>query len=283
MKPFIISVVTLFMITMDVASDPSPVSFEFSKTVAIYHLTKDGGIIYTRPSEYNEQQGFIRLYEAMDQYLVELNNPSGSPFLHPEEQPVVGEFLLVNGTATKKYFLKEGWLGDGEQWVPMSQDDYARLTDMLAQRKNLAGSNTTAEGLEEFTARIHEAAQENEILEFGKKFERDDDQKVEVSSPETDEQESSSARNTSDTEEIIQDRGYVQSESVDSTETSPERIAKPLPVSNDKEILDKVEPNDNSQDQDESMQTNGSDYNWKGAVVLIILIAGCFLYFRRKR
>lgn len=93
MKVFILSILSLFILAMDAVSDSDPVPFEFNQTVAIYHLTQDGGIIYTRPSEYNEAQGFIRIYEAMDQYLGELGNPSGNAFLHPDEQPVIGKKL----------------------------------------------------------------------------------------------------------------------------------------------------------------------------------------------
>lgn len=101
------SILVILAISLNVASDTAPERFEFEKTVAIYHLAKDGGIIYSRPDEYNEAQGFIRIYEVLDQYLVELEVLNSDPLFEIEEQPITEEFVLVNGTATKAYLLKE--------------------------------------------------------------------------------------------------------------------------------------------------------------------------------
>lgn len=280
MKVFVLSVFSLFALSMEAVSDPVP--FEFNKTVAIYHLTQDGGIIYTRPSEYNEAQGFIVMYEAMDQYLGELGNPSSNTFLHPDEQPVLEEFLLVNGATTKTYFLKEGWLGDGEQWVPMNQDDYAKLTDMIAHRKDLAGSRTSTEGLEEFTSQIHQAARENETLEFDKMFDFAD-QEMEEAPLESNGKKSSNASNTSEMKEIMQDSGDSQSKGANLTEISSERIAKSRLVRNDNEILEEVEIHSNTPAQEKGMQVDEPTYLWKWTAICVFLISSILLFFRRKR
>lgn len=143
------------------------------------------------------------------------------------------------------------------------------------------GTNTSTEGLEEFTSQIHQAAQESEILEFEKNYDIDH-QEMKETSPESDGKESSSISNISDTEGIIQDRQDVRPESVDLTETSPERKAKNPPISNDKEILEKVVDHSDSPDQEKNMQAVGSTDIWKAAALLVILIAGCFLYFQRR-
>src|SRR5687768_15022944 len=106
MKAIYVSIFVFLTISLGVASDPAPKRFEFEKAAAIYHLVKDGGIIYLRPNEYNDTQGFIQIYEALDQYLYELDMLANDVVFDLEKQPILDEFLLVNGTATKKYLLK---------------------------------------------------------------------------------------------------------------------------------------------------------------------------------
>lgn len=45
-------------------TEEGPQIFEYRRTVAIYHLMNGGGIIYVQPSEYDENQGFIRISQS---------------------------------------------------------------------------------------------------------------------------------------------------------------------------------------------------------------------------
>lgn len=282
MKAICVSIFVLLTIPINVASNPAQERFEFEKTAAIYHIMKDSGIIYLRPNEYNEAQGFIRIYEALDQYLYELDMLANDVVFDLEKQPLLDEFLLVNGTATKSYLLKDGWFGDGDKWVPMSREDYAKLRSVIDERKDLDGSKTAAEGLKDFTARIQEAGQQNEIPEFETQFSRYDKEKV-IAVLESNGKESPRNRNASGIEEVIPVIEGVRSESINLTETGSERIAKEHPVSSNKEILEEVDLKNILQLQEKKIPEMVSSSHWKWSAIFAFFGAICFLYVKRKR
>lgn len=282
MKTIYVSIFVFLTISLGVASDPAPKRFEFEKAAAIYHLMKDGGIIYLRPNEYNEAQGFIRIYEALDQYLYELDMLANDVVFDLEKQPLLDEFLLVNGTATKSYLLKDGWFGDGDKWVPMSREDYAKLRSVIDERKDLDGSKTAAEGLKDFTARIQEAGQQNGIPEFETQFNRYDQEKV-VAVLESNGKESSRDRNASGIEEVIPVSEGVRSESINLTETGSERIAKEHSVSSNKEILEEVDLKNISQVQEIGILEMVSGSHWKWSAIFAFFIAIYFIYVQINR
>lgn len=146
--------------------------YEFERTVAIYHLVDDGGIIYLRPSDYYGAQGFIRIYEALDEYLFELEASVVDTVLDPTGLPLLDEFLFVNGKESKQYFLKNGWLGDGDRWVAVGHEDYKAIRNVVDERKNVPGSKTASDELRDFTAKIQIEAQESGPLTFDEQFER---------------------------------------------------------------------------------------------------------------
>lgn len=160
MKSILLGAVLLLSLS---AEDGAPESganeFDFRKTIAIYHMVEGGGIIYKRPWEYYEKHGFIIVYEALDQYLAELENPLNQNFMQPDGLPMLDEFVFVNDVAQKTYVLKEYWFGDGENWVPMSHGDYMKLRSMIDDRRDLGGSVTRTEALSAATAQIHNSAQ----------------------------------------------------------------------------------------------------------------------------
>lgn len=284
MKVISVCFFALLNISVEAFSAPNPERFEFEKAAAIYHLVKDGGIIYLRPNEYNEAQGFIRIYETLDQYLFELEMLNSNAVFALDEQPLIDEFVLVNGTGKKRYLLKDGWLGDGDidKWVPMSPEDYSKLKDVIDERKKIDGSKTTAEGLENFTARIQDAAQENEIPRFESQFNRNDEEKV-VAVLKSNGQDSSNNGNTSDLEEAITYREDGRSESANLTVADQERIAKELPIGSNKKFLGEADLQNNSQVQENRIQEIVSSSNWKWLAIFAFLIAGCIKYVQRKR
>lgn len=151
--------VLLSAMSMGGVAEPFSEEFAFSESVAIYHMVENGAVIYARPDEYDENQGFIKVYEVLDQYLAELENPADKAFLPSEEKPVVGEFMLVNRDSEKKYFLREGWLGDGKNWVPMDGSDYETLWSVVDGRRSDSRSVTSTEELAAYTARVREATE----------------------------------------------------------------------------------------------------------------------------
>lgn len=149
----------LSAIATNAVSESASEKFLFKETVAIYHMVEDGAVIYVRPDEYDENQGFIKVYEALDQYLAELSTPGNQSFFPSEEQPIIGELMLVGRNSEKKYFLKDGWLGDGENWVPMNGSDYKSLWSFVERRRRHPGSVTSMEQMLAFTAAIREATE----------------------------------------------------------------------------------------------------------------------------
>lgn len=170
MKTSLLIIICLFLGALNSSAAFASDNFRFDQTIAIYHMVEAGGIIYVRPDEYDENQGFIKIYEALDQYLADLQQTQSTAFSPPDEQPLKSELILVNGEFDKKYLLKEGWLGDGENWVPMDRSDYQILWDLIDGRRNLPGSATAADELAEFTARLQAATDPTDIPAFDVQF-----------------------------------------------------------------------------------------------------------------
>lgn len=159
--PLLTMLILVLLSPIKATSESSDEAFDFRTTMAIYHMVEGGGHIYVRPREYFNRHGFIIIYEALDQYIVELDNPNNQRFLDPGPQPVLDEFVLVNDVSQKSYFLKEYWLGDGENWMPMSRSDYNNLRSMVDKRAS--GSRPTpADGLEAYAKEIHERSAYND-------------------------------------------------------------------------------------------------------------------------
>lgn len=170
MKTSLLIIICLSLGALNSSAASASDNFRFDQTIAIYHMVETGGVIYVRPDEYDENQGFIKIYEALDQYLADLQQRKSTAFSPPNEQLLKSELILVNGEFDKKYLLKEGWLGDGENWVPMANSDYQILWDFLDERKNLPGSTTAAEELANFTARLQAATDPTDIPAFDVQF-----------------------------------------------------------------------------------------------------------------
>lgn len=155
----LVLVIFLFLSSMPegVAAEADTEEFEFSETIAIYDLVENGGIIYARPDRYDENQGFIKVYESLEQYLAELSGPVDATLFPPENQPLTGEFMLVTRDSQKRCLLKEGWLGDGEHWVPMHARDYNILWSVVDARRDLSGAVTGDEELKAYTAAVRDS------------------------------------------------------------------------------------------------------------------------------
>lgn len=279
-----ILIILVFMLTSSpsVLSETNAERFEFRETVAIYHLMGAAGIIYLRPDEYDENQGFIRVYEALDDYLAEFDSTTGDAFLDPMEQPILDEFLFVNGSSQKNYFLKEGWIGDGEKWVPMSGSDYKKLKDMIDGRKNVDGSLTDADGLTDFTARIRERAHGNLTPTYQEAFGQRLQEKV---LPNTVvEMDGLSRKNSVNRVSDSQKREIAQSESTQATAKVPEYVSARNSLDTHGLRNDDSDPSNNYSAQSETTTTVGEGNGaWKAAAIFLLFLVGCFLYFRSRR
>ena len=279
-----ILIILLFLLTSSprVLSETNPEQFEFRETVAIYHLMDNGGIIYLRPDEYDENQGFIRIYEALDEYLAELDSTTGDVFLNPVEQPILDEFRFVNGSAQTNYFLKDGWIGVGEKWVPISGSDYKKLRSTIDGRKNLDGSLTDADGLADFTARIHDVAQGNPAPTYQEAFVQHHQEKV-VSKTVVETHELShkdSVNKVGDNPE----REIAQSASAKVTTKIPEHVSASDSLnSHGLTHGDANIPNNYSTRSETTTTVSGGNGAWIAATIFLLFLVGCFLYFRPRR
>jgi hypothetical protein len=267
--------------------------FKFEQTITIYHMINDSGIIYLRPDKYDENQGFIKIFEAMDQYLTELQQSEREAFLPPADLPLTGELVFVNGVAEKQYFLKEGWLGDGENWVPMNERHYKTLSSFINGRRDAPGSATAAAELAAFTATLRDANQ-NGIPDFEAQFGRSRTQwSLTVASASEDK---TTIHNNAD---------------VEHNDGSPESLSTPIPAIITKAEEDEVRPAnvqrartafirtttklspDDHVVREHSNQAAPSEVSqsdvdsqpprtWPRNILLILLV-GWLLYFLRKR
>lgn len=272
------------------AAEPAAEEFKFEQTITIYHMINDSGIIYLRPDKYDENQGFIKIYEALDQYLTELQQPERETFSPPVDLPLTGKLVFVNGVTEKQYLLKEGWLGDDENWVPMNERDYKTLLSLINGRRNLPGSATGAAELAAFTATLRDANQ-NGIPDFEAQLgssrkqqsltevnasedappinndnhiERHDDLSGNSSSPIRD--------NVPRAEEAVRPAG------VDLAKTA----LKTTKLSPDKQVI--REHNDQAAPADASISAENSQPSrtWPQSA-LLLLLAGGLIYFVQKR
>lgn len=171
MKSLMYSIFILTFATPFVAFGESESElFDFRKTLAIYHLLDDGAIIYVRPEGYSESQAFIRIYETLDNYLAELEQHEIDISINPDDLPLVDELMFLNWKTQKLYRLKEGWLGDGNRWVPITASDYNKVKATLEVRKNRDESKTGKKDLSDFTKRINGRSQDIMAADYDDHF-----------------------------------------------------------------------------------------------------------------
>lgn len=280
-------------------SEPSDEPFDYTRTMAIYHMVEGGGHIYVRPRGYHHLHGFIMIYESLDQYIVELANPENQSFMSPGSQPVLDEFVLVNDVSQKRYFLKKYWLGDGESWVPMSGADYDRLRRIIDGRHTLGSVSTPENGLEKHTKEIHERSTLNDYSGYEWEGENVSQDPIWTEAAGPTERESSATEGAETTEDQVDRRLDAPAQRVNLPKeekatvgaAAPDRqrekpsatstVREPQPT---KEVLTLDEgENAGSGGTKEALKTEKSESGlWTWISTLFILLLGGFLYIRRK-
>lgn len=256
-----------------------PDQFEFRRTIAIYHMVEGGGIIYKRPWEYYEKHGFIIVYEALDQYLAELENPLNKKFMQPGGLPVLDEFVFVNDVSQKTYVLKEYWLGDDENWVPMSHGDYMKLRSMIDDRRDLGRSITRTEALSAATAQIHKSAQDADS-DYGWKRDAEYGAKPPAGS-------SSSDKNSverRDAEAVVDNKPQEVSAKPDKDDgagaegVDSASIAEKNPLRDQSTATGSKEGGNPSSDLPQSDTEGVGNWRWGAAFIVLIVLSCCSVW-----
>lgn len=278
------------------SSESSDEPFDFRRTMAIYHMVEGGGHIYVRPREYFNRHGFIIIYEALDQYIAELENPDNQRFIDPGAQPVLDEFVLVNDVTQRSYFLKEYWLGDGENWVPMSRSDYNSLRSMIDDRHASGSVPTPEDRLTISSDRIHARSALNDYSGYEWEAENvpqerlwtDGDDVISESDSEQRPADTSEQRDEEATGTPTQDEHNEETEERDvPSSRQPDESASTTIVEAPRAVekratAESTAPTDSAGAQQAREQEEANGKVWIWFAILSILLLGGFLYSRRR-